>query len=508
MGVKSRNTQDRRSGDGAVAVTVEGRWPKRLAVVGVLAAAVAAVVAFGLPAIDRPLVGDGPAAEVSAAAGAEGDLAGSTTDADNDGNSPIGSEAVGAEPDTDGSGTDGAAGQATTLDLRPAPSGPSVGAEASSTLRFVAFDQPIVLLDDETDPELNNSAGIDLTEVTVSAPADSETAADGDASTTEPASPPAALAADLVVFGPPGTSVSVHPGDRPGDALRFTIPASGRTLAPHLIAAADGEGRIVVSASDQVQVKMTGLGTFVPARQAAAGRFVSTNSVRIGSLVTATDGRELTIALQDVLGPDAAHVGQAVIRINANVGPTGGSVMVGDGDPIPWPAPASQDLGLAATDLLTVQPTADGEITIGYLGGSVMTVDLVGYYTNDAAPLSTTGLLVLAERPALQPLELGSDAGAPEAGGFTADQVSFRNGTTISALSRTIAVVEATNAGTGGTITFGSTDHPAAASSGFALAPNQRRITTEWLDLALGSSHSVEAPGGTTVQIWILGGFT
>ena len=65
--------------------------------------------------------------------------------------------------------------------------------------------------------------------------------------------------------------------------------------------------------------------------------------------------------------------------------------------------PHSVALGMELTEI------GDGsaEIAMDYVGGSVLTVDLVGYYTNDRAPESDDGLFILAPRPELRTIDFG-----------------------------------------------------------------------------------------------------
>lgn len=486
-----------------VGVTVKGRLARTVVVITVLSAMAAAAFFGGRGLAD--FMNDN---EVAAIAGGPADTPQSSESTDS-------TAADGATDETDGDPTtaesteDGAAPLEATVD-----GGPLDGAE---TLRFIPFADPTVVIDAETSAELNNSVGVDTSVF------------DGPEA--------AALVADLVVRGPVGSTVSVHPGDRPADALRFTIPGNGRLLVPHLIAPTDDAGRIVVAAEDQVTVTMAGIGRYVPADQSRAGRFVNTRSIQIGSLVTATDGRTLTMDLSDVLGSEAEQVGQAVVRLNANVSQDGGSVAVADGPPILWPGPPNPDLGLAGTELLTVNPDEDGVITMTYLGGSVMTVDLVGYYTNEAAPESASGLLVLSPTPEFQTIAVEAGTDAADTSNNTAESTSNSpsNGTSsgleqdviigfappeqadgqpseqvdagLGGGGNTVAIIEAANGDNGGSLRFWTEPHPSPKAAAFALAPGQQRSTTEWFDPGNGVAN-VRAPAGSTLRIWTIGTYT
>ena len=189
-----------------------------------------------------------------------------------------------------------------------------------------------------------------------------------------------------------------------------------------------------------------------------------------------------------------------MVRLNANVGPDGGSVSVGSGEPIPWAAPALADLALAGTELLTVRPTGDGQIEMEYLGGSVMTVDLVGYYTNDQAPESSDGLLVLAERPQLDTIELGDTTATLALTSGPTDGPAGSGGS--------VAVIEVANGANPGAVTVWNDPDEKPSDPTFALAPSQQRSTTAWLASPADQDHLLDGPPGATVQVWTLGSYT
>lgn len=373
---------------------------------------------------------------------------------------------------------------------------------SADTLRFIPFDGPLLLIDAETTAELNYTVGVDTSTLVNEIPNGSGTHDRTESDQTTNPENTAAIVSDLVVFGPAGSTVSVHPGDRPGDGFTFTVPKNGRLLVPHLVATTDDSGRVVVAAETEVKVEMRGIGRYVSAERTRAGRFVGTGSVRVGSLVTATDGRRLVVSLPAALGADANHVGNAVIRLNANVGRDGGSVSIGEDLTFPWPAPSVRDTGLAATELLTVEPNDDGEIIIDYLGGSVLTVDLVGYYTNTRAQNSSSGLLVLFERPDLQ--TLGAEDGDLE---ISIEPKSLVGNDRLM-VSGAMLTAEVVNGTTAGAVGFRNEGALTDQVSTFALAPGQRRNTTEWVDGSQGWDLLVQAPDQAVVRMWTVGVFT
>ncbi len=135
-----------------------------------------------------------------------------------------------------------------------------------------------------------------------------------------------------------------------------------------------------------------------------------------------------------------------------------------------------------------------------YLGGSVMTVDLVGYYTNDQAAESTDGLLVLAERPHLETIEIG-DTTATVGADTEVDAATATTG-------GSITVIEVVNDSNPGSVTVWTGLETRPQDPTFALAPSQQRSTTAWLPRSPDQDHLVDGPPGATVQVWTLGSYT
>jgi hypothetical protein len=71
-----------------------------------------------------------------------------------------------------------------------------------------------------------------------------------------------------------------------------------------------------------------------------------------------------------------------------------------------------------------------------------------------------------------------------------------------------VVTVEVANGNAGGSITFWTAGEPIPPSPAFALAPDQRRSSTEWFNPALGPVAVIRAPEGAVLRIWTLGGYT
>lgn len=168
------------------------------------------------------------------------------------------------------------------------------------------------------------------------------------------------------------------------------------------------------------------VGQFIPSGPTAAGRFVAVEPITIGTLVTEIQGREATFDPGDQVLP-ASGVGYVVVRIRADVGTDGGVVHLGAGpddltQTMMW-GPSSGDDRIRHG--VAIVPLNDlGQWSLVYNGGSELEADLLGYFTDDAAAVSTSGLFV--PLPTTRLSSGGLKAGQPatlDVGALVPDQV-------------------------------------------------------------------------------------
>ncbi|MEL7157115.1 MAG: hypothetical protein AAFN30_11000, partial [Actinomycetota bacterium] len=337
--------------------------------------------------------------------------------------------------------------------------------------RFVPLARP-VLVGGDTDAAFNHSVALDIGR----APG-LGSARDRDQT--------AALVVDVALSTETASTLTVHAGDRPQAALVFAVPASGRLRVPHLIVVPDEQGRIVLSTDGPAEVAVVGVGRYEAAERARAGRFVPVDARRIGSLVPTIEGGRLSVALPAALGPDWRHVGRAVVRLTADVGPNGALAVDDGGRPTLWPAPETGAPTIGSA-LLVVEPGVAGTVGFDFVGGSVLALDLVGYYTNDSAPSSDRGLLLLPAQP--EPWPVGGRAHTDAAPGEAP-------------ASARLAVV---------TLEAPDPTEPAPQAGPADQESGRFHVTTAWLEHSPGPAAAVEAGGSPdhTGRAWVTGVLT
>ncbi|MEM8925225.1 MAG: hypothetical protein AAGD35_17110 [Actinomycetota bacterium] len=171
-------------------------------------------------------------------------------------------------------------------------------------------------------------------------------------------------------------------------AVAFVPRAEGDVLT----LATAGGGHLVVDV----------IGYFVADGPTSAGRFVPVEVTTVAELLTAVDGREATYGVDD--GAYGAlpveEVGSVVVRIRADVGDEGGVVRVGSepdalANMMMWSATTGDGRtrqGTAVVDLNEI-----GQWSLSYEGGTALSVDLIGYFTNARAPVAADGLFVATD---------------------------------------------------------------------------------------------------------------
>ena len=159
------------------------------------------------------------------------------------------------------------------------------------------------------------------------------------------------------------------------------VPMSERTVSAWSTAG----GRVIV---DMV-------GGFETSGPTSAGRFVAIEPTEISRLVTKTDGRETNLPLEQAA--PAQQASAYLVVITADVGEQGGMVRTGAGpdqydQALMW-GPAT-DVSNQRRGLVLMQPNSDGQAHLRYDGGSELSAQVVGYFTNESQPASTDGLYV------------------------------------------------------------------------------------------------------------------
>ena len=182
-----------------------------------------------------------------------------------------------------------------------------------------------------------------------------------------------------------------------------------------LRARTEGGGRLVVNL----------VGAFEPVEKSTSGRVVPVPATQVAKLVPKTDGKFATVDLSAV--PALRGVGYAavVLQFIADVGANGGFVETGLStdrldQKILWNPTTTQDRIRGGFAVIPV--AAGGTVQIHYEAGNVLTADLVGYVTDDTAPASDAGLVVVPSPPPAG-TEVKVDAGQEEQATLLADGI-------------------------------------------------------------------------------------
>ena len=137
------------------------------------------------------------------------------------------------------------------------------------------------------------------------------------------------------------------------------------------------------------------VGYFEPVAATAAGRFVPVATQRVARLVTEVDGREAVVSPLANPALPASGASSVLLRITADVGGEGGMVRLGqDLEALPntmmWAATSGDDRtrqGVAIVSLSELD-----ELAFTYNGGSVLDLDVLGYFTDESALEIDSGL--------------------------------------------------------------------------------------------------------------------
>lgn len=201
-----------------------------------------------------------------------------------------------------------------------------------------------------------------------------------------------AVALSVSVFGTAQAGAVIADGGA-GPVTVTEIGGSGAS-ATNLIVLPIINGGFTVQSTAGGHLLVDIVGGFEESGETNAGRFVPIDDVQVARLETAVDGRETDLALQTAVPADAQAV---LVRIDADVGADGGRVLLGPAtdqyDQMLMWGPAT-DGNLQRRGLVLLQPSELGNAQLRYDGGSVLTAEVVGYFTGQSASTATAGLYV------------------------------------------------------------------------------------------------------------------
>jgi hypothetical protein len=198
--------------------------------------------------------------------------------------------------------------------------------------------------------------------------------------------------------------VSVGPaGLDPSATSTVNLGAAGQTRANLVMVAIGISGQIAIHASVTTHLIVDVSGYFEPSTSARDGRFVDVAPERL--LDTRTDATQHRLHASETANVNigqhtaqipAGQVGAVLVNLTAvNGAPPGYVTAWASG--VPQPATSNVNLaviGDAAANLAIVPVGADGAIQVFASTDLDVIIDIVGYFTNGAAPDATVGLFV------------------------------------------------------------------------------------------------------------------
>lgn len=185
-----------------------------------------------------------------------------------------------------------------------------------------------------------------------------------------------------------------------GTVTALRLPRAGAQSSATVVARLGGDTALKVRSEGGGKLALNLVGAFEPSERSAAGRVVPVPATQVAKLVPKTEGKFVTVDLTSV--PALRGVGYTALLLQfiADVGANGGFVEAGLSagrfdQKILWNPTTAQDR-VRGGFLVVPVAAGTGTVHIHYEAGNVLTADLVGYVTDDAAPASDAGLVVAA----------------------------------------------------------------------------------------------------------------
>lgn len=198
-------------------------------------------------------------------------------------------------------------------------------------------------------------------------------------------------------------------------AARLPVAAAQAMTTGLLYVPVVGGSALQLDVGSGGMVVVDQVGWYLAADAAAEGRFVSVATKRIARLVTKSDGRQATVDVAAHPSIPQDQAGAVLVRVTADVGRKGGRVALGSGGDVSFRLmwPSSDGSATRVRQGVAIVPLSPaGTFEFEYNGGSDITIDALGYFTNEAAPAAVTGLFVPVRAAGASSIELESQATA------------------------------------------------------------------------------------------------
>lgn len=303
--------------------------------------------------------------------------------------------------------------------------------------------------------------------------------------------------------------VTVWPDGPMPLASSLNLERSGQTR-PNLVSVplgADGAVRLSTYAGAHLVADVVGY--YVPADAATGGRLQPLAPSRLLDTRAATKpgaGDTVTLPVAGRNGVPAAGAGAVVLNVTATEADGPGYVTVWPGGTLPLASNLNLDgRGQTIANQVMVPLGTDGAIRLFTLAGAHLVVDIVGWYTDDSAPASSSGMFVPL-RPE-RVLDTRPDAGL--AGGDVLDLVlSGRSGVPASGVGAVVLNVTVTEADGAGYVTVWPHGEPPLASNVNVDAAGQTIANHVVTPLGEGGAVRLTSYAGAHLVADITGYFT
>jgi hypothetical protein len=240
----------------------------------------------------------------------------------------------------------------------------------------------------------------------------------------------------------------------PGITSSVNVDHPGQTIANMVIVGVDASGRFSIYNQSQGQIVVDVFGYFTGVPDSAAGRLVTVDPVRVldtrtgigtgGAVGAIPAAGTAVVPMTQVIPPDATAV---VMTLTVDRGLAPGYVQaIPTGGPTPLRSSSNINIdraGETMANTVIVPLGADGSVTLFTQSGAHLVVDVVGYFTGNSAPSSTTGLFIPITPTRIQD---SRTSGGPVASGATLE-IPFRADPQLAAIppSAVVGNLTATN---------------------------------------------------------------
>ena len=200
--------------------------------------------------------------------------------------------------------------------------------------------------------------------------------------------------------------IRVTPSGGTGTVSNLNVERAGQTLPNLVTVPVSATGAIDVFSQGGTHLIVDVFGYYTAAAAATAGRFIAVDPTRVldtrsaigvpGTTPVPANG-SIDVQISGTSKVPAAGVSAVVLNVTATESMSSGYVTV-------WPTgvtprPGTSNLNLVGTNQtianqVIVPLGAGGRISLYSLAGTHLVADVAGYFTDDTAPLSSTGLFI------------------------------------------------------------------------------------------------------------------